>query len=118
MPASFGRRALGKGRGKSAVPCLVFRAEDGTQRIVRGIRTPAARAGLQGKSSRLRPDRIFIMESLILAQNERWRRVLSMQVGRQSSTCLFLLEVYMYYVYIIALDDEGINKCWTRAADW
>ena len=23
------------------------------------------------------------MESLILAQNERWRRVLSMQVGRQ-----------------------------------
>ena len=24
-----------------------------------------------------------IMESLILAQNERWRRVLSMQVGRQ-----------------------------------
>ena len=27
-----------------------------------------------------------IMESLILAQNERWRRVLSMQVERQSST--------------------------------
>ena len=25
----------------------------------------------------------YIMESLILAQNERWRRVLSMQVGRQ-----------------------------------
>ena len=25
----------------------------------------------------------IIMESLILAQNERWRRVLSMQVGRQ-----------------------------------
>ena len=24
-----------------------------------------------------------VMESLILAQNERWRRVLSMQVGRQ-----------------------------------
>jgi len=24
------------------------------------------------------------MESLILAQNERWRRVLSMQVGRQA----------------------------------
>ncbi|GMO58665.1 MAG: hypothetical protein Ta2G_18720 [Termitinemataceae bacterium] len=24
----------------------------------------------------------YIMESLILAQNERWRRVLSMQVGR------------------------------------
>ena len=26
----------------------------------------------------------IIMESLILAQNERWRRVLSMQVGRQA----------------------------------
>ena len=26
--------------------------------------------------------REYIMESLILAQNERWRRVLSMQVGR------------------------------------
>ncbi len=25
----------------------------------------------------------YIMESLILAQNERWRRVLSMQVVRQ-----------------------------------
>ena len=25
----------------------------------------------------------YIMESLILAQNERWRRVLSMQVERQ-----------------------------------
>ena len=25
---------------------------------------------------------LYIMESLILAQNERWRRVLSMQVGR------------------------------------
>ena len=35
------------------------------------------------KSNRLRPDRINIMESLILAQNERWRRVLSMQVERQ-----------------------------------
>jgi hypothetical protein len=27
----------------------------------------------------------IIMESLILAQNERWRRVLTMQVGRQCS---------------------------------
>ena len=27
----------------------------------------------------------YIMESLILAQNERWRRVLSMQVGRQGA---------------------------------
>ena len=26
---------------------------------------------------------VYIMESLILAQNERWRRVLSMQVVRQ-----------------------------------
>jgi len=26
--------------------------------------------------------RTYIMESLILAQNERWRRVLSMQVER------------------------------------
>ena len=32
-------------------------------------------------------DRTYIMESLILAQNERWRRVLSMQVERQSGTC-------------------------------
>ena len=32
-----------------------------------------------------------IMESLILAQNERWRRVLSMQVERQEEAC-FLLE--------------------------
>ncbi len=28
-------------------------------------------------------DSTYIMESLILAQNERWRRVLSMQVERQ-----------------------------------
>ena len=28
-----------------------------------------------------------IMESLILAQNERWRRVLSMQVERQWEAC-------------------------------
>ena len=26
-----------------------------------------------------------MMESLILAQNERWRRVLSMQVGREGA---------------------------------
>ena len=30
----------------------------------------------------------IIMESLILAQNERWRRVLSMQVGRQEESLL------------------------------
>ena len=30
------------------------------------------------------------MESLILAQNERWRRVLSMQVERQEEVYLFL----------------------------
>ena len=31
---------------------------------------------------------VYIMESLILAQNERWRRVLSMQVVRQGgATC-------------------------------
>ncbi len=29
----------------------------------------------------------IIMESLILAQNERWRRVLSMQVGRDMVAC-------------------------------
>ena len=29
----------------------------------------------------------IIMESLILAQNERWRRVLSMQVERQVVAC-------------------------------
>ena len=29
----------------------------------------------------------YIMESLILAQNERWRRVLSMQVVRQGQQC-------------------------------
>ena len=28
-------------------------------------------------------DRVLMMESSILAQNERWRRVLSMQVERQ-----------------------------------
>ena len=39
--------------------------------------------GSKWESNRLRPDRINIMESLILAQNERWRRVLSMQVERQ-----------------------------------
>ena len=27
--------------------------------------------------------KVYMMESLILAQNERWRHVLSMQVGRQ-----------------------------------
>ena len=46
---------------------------------------PRERAGsgiTKWQSNRLRPDRISIMESLILAQNERWRRVLSMQVGR------------------------------------
>jgi len=30
-----------------------------------------------------------IMESLILAQNERWRRVLNMQVERQEKSLLF-----------------------------
>ena len=30
----------------------------------------------------------YIMESLILAQNERWRRVLSMQVERQGGAIL------------------------------
>jgi hypothetical protein len=30
----------------------------------------------------------YIMESLILAQNERWRRVLSMQVEREWSSAL------------------------------
>ena len=30
---------------------------------------------------------IRIMESLILAQNERWRRVLSMQVVRDCGAC-------------------------------
>ena len=29
----------------------------------------------------------IIMESLILAQNERWRRVLSMQVERDYGAC-------------------------------
>ena len=33
--------------------------------------------------------REYIMESLILAQNERWRRVLSMQVGRHEEACFF-----------------------------
>ena len=36
---------------------------------------------------RYKPSRkagLYIMESLILAQNKRWRRVLSMQVGRQA----------------------------------
>ena len=32
---------------------------------------------------------IYIMESLILAQNERWRRVLSMQVERYEEACFF-----------------------------
>ena len=32
----------------------------------------------------------YIMKSLILAQNERWRRVLSMQVERQGSACTSL----------------------------
>ena len=32
----------------------------------------------------------IIMESLILAQNKRWRRVLSMQVERQERACSFL----------------------------
>ena len=39
-----------------------------------------------GQKKRLRHSRkgvLYIMESLILAQNERWRRVLSMQVERQ-----------------------------------
>ena len=31
--------------------------------------------------------RVYMMESSILAQNERWRRVLSMQVGRDSPAC-------------------------------
>ena len=32
----------------------------------------------------------IIMESLILAQNERWRRVLSMQVEWQERACSLL----------------------------
>ena len=38
------------------------------------------------------------MESLILAQNERWRRVLSMQVGRQGN--------YVMKVATATLGDE------------
>ena len=40
-----------------------------------------------GLPRRQRCERIedIIMESLILAQNERWRRVLSMQVERQGA---------------------------------
>ena len=38
----------------------------------------------------LRAFEIIIMESLILAQNERWRCVLSMQVERQEGACTFL----------------------------
>ena len=37
---------------------------------------------MKNKSFGLRTDGKYIMESLILAQNERWRRVLSMQVER------------------------------------
>ena len=33
------------------------------------------------------------MESLILAQNERWRRVLSMQVERQALVAILVLRV-------------------------
>ena len=47
-----------------------------------GPKSPRTLEYRSGKSSRLRPDRMNIMESLILAQNERWRRVLSMQVER------------------------------------
>ena len=57
----------GKGRKRSALPRFgagVF--ESGSSLVIR----PSRKGGLN------------IMESLILAQNERWRRVLSMQVGR------------------------------------
>ncbi len=40
------------------------------ERVKEEIERPSRKGGL------------YIMESLILAQNERWRRVLSMQVGR------------------------------------
>ena len=40
------------------------------------------RAGLGNEMKKARFMREQIMESLILAQNERWRRVLSMQVER------------------------------------
>ena len=57
----------GKGRKRSALPRAgveVF--ESGSVESIRH-----SRKGV-----------LYIMESLILAQNERWRRVLSMQVGR------------------------------------
>ena len=36
-----------------------------------------------GGCMRVQPDRILLMKSLILAQNERWRRGLGMQVARE-----------------------------------
>jgi hypothetical protein len=56
------------------------------QRTSERLREREARM-LFGKIFRSSDREKYIMESLILAQNERWRRVLSMQVERQAQQC-------------------------------
>jgi hypothetical protein len=41
-------------------------------------------SGLRAEAGRNQPDETFHMKSLILAQNERWRQGLGMQVARES----------------------------------
>ena len=95
------RVAAGKGRegkeasGHSKLSGRAPATQGGWEaNVLEAVRCTGLRAAFRGgprlpgrgevvASNRLRPDRINIMESLILAQNERWRRVLSMQVGRQ-----------------------------------
>ena len=60
---AFGSRGVSGGRNRSSIFC--------DARMALCVYDPA------------RKGRNHIMESLILAQNERWRRVLSMQVDRQ-----------------------------------
>ena len=76
--------AAGKGRGKRGFgPEERAAGEKPRRRLFPG--SPAVRAGHEKvEVPRLRPGKTNIVESLILAQNERWRRVLSMQVERQA----------------------------------
>ena len=84
-----GRRGFREGERES-IPGVraIGRRMNAADRFER-VKEPRRQGGASSGSLsfRLMPEGIFIMESLILAQNERWRCVLSMQVGRQGGAC-------------------------------
>ena len=76
-----GRKLRG---GTCASACAAWERAGGLLRRSGGL---LMKSVLEMISGGLRTVGEYIMESLILAQNERWRRVLSMQVERQGQQC-------------------------------